>query len=338
MSLDKRQARRKMTAAAAAILLGLGGASAMAQAPAPPSAPYPSKPVRVIVGFPAGGTSDVIARALAEGLRAELGQTIVVDNKPGVAGGIAAVEMIAAPADGYTLMVSVSGLVSELPHFVKVRFDPFKDLLPLVELASGGLVLVSSVTTPAKTLPELINYLKTQQGKSSFASYSAGTISHTLGLQLNKAGGLDMAHAAYRGSPPALTDVIGEQISVMFDGTATSIPLIKGGKLRPYAVTASKRLVALPDVPTMAEQGFPQLTDEVWVGLWGSPKLPAEVQAKVRNATLNVLSQPAIRSKLVELGLNPGGDASPAALSARLKKASDKQGALLRAAGISPQD
>lgn len=336
MNLNKQSVRRKLLAMASAMLLGgTAFAPAMAQSVA---APYPSKPVRIIVGFPAGGTSDVIARLLAEGLRAELGQTMVVDNKPGVAGGIAAMEMIGTPADGYTLMVSVSGLVSELPHFVKVRFDPFKDLLPLAELANGGLVLVSSAATPAKTLPELVAYLKTQQGKSSFASYSAGTISHTLGLQLNKAAGLDMAHAAYRGSPPALTDVIGGQISVMFDGTATSIPLIKGGKLRPYAVTSSERLAALPDVPTMSELGYGQMTDEVWVGLWGSPKLPPDIQNKVRAATAKVLTQPAVRTKLVELGLNPGSNASPATLLARLHKASDKQGALLRAAGITPQD
>lgn len=337
MSLDKRQARRKMTAVAVAMLLGFEGTTVMAQAQNP-SAPYPTKPVRIIVGFPPGGTSDVIARTLAEGLRAELGQTIVVENKPGVAGVIAAVEMIAAPTDGYTLMVSVSGLVSEVPHFVKVRFDPFKDLLPLAELASGGLVLVSSVTTPAKTLPELIGYLKAQQGKSSFASYSAGTLSHAMGLRLNKAAGLDMTHAAYRGSPPALIDVIGRQVSIMFDGAATSIPLINGGKLRPYAVTSPKRLAALPNVPTMAEQGYPQLTDEGWIGLWGSPKLPADVQAKVRSATLKVLSQPAVRSKMVELGLDPGGTEPSGALVTRLQKASDKHGAVLRAAGISPQD
>jgi len=336
MNLNKQSMRRKLIAMASAMLLsGLAVTPALAQTTA---ASYPSKPVRIIVGFPAGGTSDVIARILAEGLRAELGQTMVIDNKPGVAGGIAAMEMIASPADGYTLMVSVSGLVSELPHFVRVRFDPFKDLLPLSELANGGLVLVSSATTPAKTLSELLAYLKTQQGKSSFASYSAGTISHTLGLQLNKAAGLDMAHAAYRGSPPALTDVIGGQISVMFDGTATSIPLIKGGKLRPYAVTSAERLAALPDVPTMSELGYGQMTDEVWVGLWSSPKLPVDIQNKVRAATAKVFAQSAVRSKLVELGLNPGSNASPATLLARLHKASDKQGALLRAAGITPQD
>lgn len=336
MNMNKQSVRRKVLAlASAAVMAGIALTPALAQSTA---AAYPTKPIRIIVGFPAGGTSDVIARILAEGLRAELGQTMVVDNKPGVAGGIAAMEMIAAPSDGYTLMVSVSGLVSELPHFVKVRFDPFKDLLPLSELANGGLVLVSSFSTPAKTLPELVTYLKTQQGKSSFASYSAGTISHTLGLQLNKAAGLDMAHAAYRGSPPALTDVIGGQISVMFDGTATSIPLIKGGKLRPYAVTSVQRLAALPDVPTMSELGYGQMTDEVWVGLWGSPKLSSEVQNKVRAATAKVLAQPEVRTKLVELGLNPGSDASPTLLLARLRKASDKQGALLRAAGITPQD
>jgi tripartite-type tricarboxylate transporter receptor subunit TctC len=327
--------RRTLSRLAGALAMGLG--LGLAQVPAQ-AQDWPSKPIRMLVGFPAGGTADVIARVLAEGLRQELGQTVVVDNKPGIAGGIAAGELVNTSADGHTLLVAVSGVVSEVPHFAKVRFDPFNDIKPLAELASAGLMLVGNASSPAKNLPDLIKELKAKQGKSSYASYSAGTISHTLGLQLNKAAGLDMLHVPYRGSPPALTDAMGGQVDVMFDGTATSIPLIKGGKLRAYAVTSPTRLAAMPEVPTMTELGFPQLSDVIWMGLWLSPKVPAPVQAKLRAATLKVLAQPAVKTKFIDLGLNPGTSITPEELTAGLHKASDKHGAILRAIGMKPQD
>ena len=337
------QARRRLLHSLTACMLGGGlaatslAAQAQAQAQAQPPA-WPAKPIRLIVGFPAGGTADVIARQLADGLRQELGQPVVVDNKPGVAGALAAAELVGAPSDGYTALVAVSGLVSEVPHFAKVRFDPFQDLKPLAELAAGGLVLVGHGDLPARNLSELIAYLKAQGGKASYASYSPGTISHTLGLQLGKATGLDLVHVPSRGSPPALTDIMGGQVQLMFVGTATSIPFIKAGKLRAYTVTSPRRLAALPDVPTMAELGFPQLTDVVWMGLWISPKVPADIQARLRAATLKLNAQPAVKTKMVELGLDPGGSATPEELTAALRKASDKQGAILRSVGITPLD
>lgn len=331
LTLPRRRLLHSLAALGVGFALATGSLAAHAQA-------WPAKPIRLIVGFPPGGTADVIARQLAEGLRQELGQPVVVDNKPGVAGALAAGEMVNAPHDGYTALVAVSGLVSEVPHFAKVRFDPFEDIKPLAELAAGGLVLVGSSDMPAANLAELVRLLKSRGAKGSFASYSPGTISHTLGLQLGQAAGLDLVHVPYRGSPPALTDVMSGQVQMMFDGTATSIPHIRGGKLRAYAVTAPNRLAALPDVPTMAELGYPQLTDVIWMGLWLSQNVPAPIQARLRAATLKVMSHPAVKAKLVELGLNPGSASTPEELSAGLRKASGKQGAILRSVGISPRD
>jgi tripartite-type tricarboxylate transporter receptor subunit TctC len=165
-----------------------------------------------------------------------------------------------------------------------------------------------------------------------------GTISHTMGLELNKAAGIDMTHVPYRGSPPALQDVMGGHVALMFDGPATSIPMIKGGKLKAFAVSGPKRNPALPDVPTFAEQGYPMIDDVGWMGLWIKPDVPADIQAKVRQATLKAMAQPAVQARLAELGNDAGSGATPEELAKSLRAASDKQGETLRALGIKPQD
>jgi tripartite-type tricarboxylate transporter receptor subunit TctC len=232
----------------------------------------------------------------------------------------------------------VNALVTEIPHVIKVRFDPFKDVKPLADLARSGLVFVANASLPAKNVPELVAYAKANPGKLSYASYSAGTISHTMGLELNKAAGIDLNHVPYKGSPPALQDLAGGHVQLMFDGPATSVPMIKGGKIKPLAVSGPKRNPALPEVPTFAEQGFPVLEEVAWMGLWIKPEVPAELQAKIRQATLKVMTQPLVQTRLTELGNDLGSGASPEDLAKSLRAASDKQGATLRALGVKPQD
>lgn len=214
------------------------------------------KPVRIIVGAPAGGSSDMVARMLGETMSKNMGQPVIIDNKPGGLGAIAMDALLSAPRDGQTLLLSPNGLFSEVPHSAKPKYDPLKDVVPLVELASSGLVLVGNAALPPKNLAEMISYVKANPGKINFASYTPGTLSHVLGLQLNKLAGLDMHHIGYKGSPPALQDVIGGQVQFMFDGLPTSVPNVKGGKLKAYAVTSPERSHVLPDVPTIAELGY----------------------------------------------------------------------------------
>ncbi|MBN8510961.1 MAG: tripartite tricarboxylate transporter substrate binding protein [Burkholderiales bacterium] len=320
----------------------LAGAALLAAAPAAfaqtPAQAWPSKPVRIVIGAPPGGTADIVARLLADGLQKEWGQPVIVDAKPGAAGMIAMQDFLGQPADGHTLLVSVNALVTEIPHVIKVRFDPFKDVKPVADLARSGLVFVGNPALPAKNVPEVVAYVKANPGKVSYASYSAGTISHTMGLELNKAAGIDMTHVPYKGSPPALQDVMGGHVALMFDGPATSIPMVKGGKLKAFAVSGPKRNPALPDVPTFAEQGFAVIDDVAWMGLWIKPEVPADIQAKIRQATLKVMAQPAVQTRLTELGNDAGSGASPEDLSKSLRAASDKQGATLRALGVKPQD
>ena len=321
-----------------AALGALAGAALLAVAPAALAQAWPTKPVRILIGAPPGGTADIVARLLADGLQKEWGQPVIVEAKPGAAGMIAMQDFLGQPADGNTLLVSVNALVTEIPHVIKLRFDPFKDVKPVAELARSGLVFVANGALPVKNVPELVAYAKANPGKLSYASYSAGTISHTMGLELNKAAGIDLNHVPYKGSPPALQDLAGGHVQLMFDGPATSIPMIKGGKVKALAVSGPKRNPALPEVPTFAEQGYPMLDEVAWMGLWIKPDVPADVQAKIRQATLKVMSQPPVQARLAELGNDLGSGATPEELSKSLRAASDKQGATLRALGIKPQE
>ena len=320
--------RNFQLAAACAIALTSLGASAQA---------FPNKPMRIIVGAPAGGATDVIARTLAEGLAPLLGQPVIVDNKPGAAGLIGTQELLKAPRDGHTLMVNVNGILSEVPHVMKMPFDPLKDVRPLAELARSGLLMVGSPQLPVNDVKGAVSYIKANPGKTSFASYGTGSLSHTLGLEFNKLMGTDMIHVSYRGSPPALLDVMGGAVPFMFDGPASSLPLLKGGKLKAFATTAPQRLTVLPDVPTFAELGYKDMTEVVWIGLWTTPDVPAAAQAKVRDAVLKVLQQPKAREQFAGLGLDIGSGASQDELSRSLRAASDKQAATLKAIGFKPE-
>jgi tripartite-type tricarboxylate transporter receptor subunit TctC len=298
---------------------------------------FPDKPMKIIVGAPAGGSADVIARSLGEGVSQLLGQPVIVDNKPGAAGLIGTQELLKAPRDGHTVMIAVNGLVSEIPHVMKLPFDPMKELRPVAELARTGLLLVASPQVPASDVKGAVAHIKANPGKISYASYSTGSMSHTLGLEFNKLMGTDMVHVGYRGSPPALVDVMGGTVPYMFDGPATSIPLVKGGKLKALATTAPQRMAVLPDVPTFAELGHKELTEVVWMGLWTTPDVPAANQAKLREAVLKVMQNPKVREQFAGLGLEMGSGATPDELSRSLKTASDKQAALLKAIGFKPE-
>lgn len=273
-------------------------------APALHAQPLSDKPIRILVGAPPGGTADILARLVGDGLGKGLGQPVIVENKPGALGAIVMDTFMTAPRDGHTVLLSVNGLFTEIPHSLKPKYDPLKDVKPLVEVAGSGLVLVGNAALPPRTMTELVAYVKANPGKINFASYTPGTLSHVLGLQLNKLAGLDMQHIGYKGSPPALQDVMGGQVQFMFDGLATSVPNIKGGKLRAFAVSSPERSHALPDVPTLAELGYKDMTRTAWLGLWVHPDAPPAAQQRIRDETLKALAVPAVRDRLMALGLN----------------------------------
>ncbi|MBL8326609.1 MAG: tripartite tricarboxylate transporter substrate binding protein [Rubrivivax sp.] len=321
-----------LAAATLAAALTLGAGTPLAQ-------PLSDRPIRILVGAPPGGTADILARLVGEGLAKGLGQPVIVENKPGGLGVIVMDSFMAAPRDGHTLLLSVNGLFTEIPHTLKPKYDPLKDVKPLVEVAGSGLVLVGNAALPPKTLSELVAWVKANPGKVNFASYSPGTLSHVMGLLLNKTAGLDMQHIGYKGSPPAVQDVIGGQVQFMFDGLATSVPHIRAGKLRAFAVSAPERSHALPDVPTLAELGHKDMTRTAWLGLFTHPDAPATAQQRLREEALKALAVPALRDRLMAIGLgvNTSNPPTPEQMWASLAADYKSVGDMLRSVNYKPE-
>jgi tripartite-type tricarboxylate transporter receptor subunit TctC len=292
------------------------------------------RPVKLIVPAPAGGTMDIVGRILGQQLSADIGQPVVVDNKPGAGGAIGIQAMLQAPPDGDTLVMAASNVLAESPHVMKVPFDPLKDVIPVASLARSGVVLVTAANYPARDFQSLVAHLKTIKGKGNFASYSPGTVSHYAGLILSDKAGLDMQHVGYAGSPPALQALMGGQVDIMFDGMLTSVPLIKAGKLRAYAFSGRQRSQHLPQVPTTAEVGFPELNFVGWVGLIGSAKLPAPVLQRIQAAVAKAAQAPVVRQKLSDLGLEPEAITDTTVLMRETREMSQRSAAIVQKYGI----
>jgi tripartite-type tricarboxylate transporter receptor subunit TctC len=311
--------------------------SALAWPHAQAQSAWPERPIRFLVPAPAGGASDMIARTIGDSVRASTGQTVVVENKPG-AGGILAVEaLLSAPRDGYTFVLSPNSLVTEAPHSYKFRFDVFKDLAPVAEVAKVALVLVVDPKLPIRNVNEMVAYIKARPGKTNYASYSPGTLSHIEGMLFNKATGLDMEHVGYKGSPPALQDLMGGQVQFMFDGMGTSLPMIKAGMLRPLAVTSPMRTPFLPDVPTLAELGYASLTQTMGTGVWSTPDVPAEIRGRLRTELLKAIATSSVREPLQTLGMETASTTqSVDEWSKTLKHDSERTGRVLRSINYKP--
>jgi tripartite-type tricarboxylate transporter receptor subunit TctC len=291
---------------------------------------WTDKPVRLLVPAPAGGTMDVIARLVGDQLAADIGQPVVIDNKPGAGGAIAVQALRAAPADGQTLMVTASNVLTEIPHVMKTSFDPLKDIKPVAVVARAGMVLVGNPSLPAKDVKSLVSYVKANPGKLSFASYSAGTSSHYAGMIFNQKAGLDLQHIPFPGSPPALTQLMGAHIALMFDGIVTSKQMISGGKLVAYGVASSKRSPQLPDVPTMAEQGYPDINFSNWLGIVASSSMPNDLVDKIHAAIEKVAAYPKVRDRMVAAGFEPADDMNASQLSQALKTDFDRNAGIVK--------
>lgn len=316
--------------------LTLAFGSLMPAMDAAQAAEWPGKPVRILVGAPPGGTADIVARLVAHELEAPLGQRVIVDYKPGAGGTIAVQSMLSSPRDGYTFLLIQKGIASEVPHVIKAPYDPFKDIVPIAQLTRYGLILVGNPGLRAKSLGELVTYIKANPGKVDYANFGVGTRGQTMGVQFNRLAGLDAGTVNYKGSPPALLDVMGGQVPLMFDGPATSLPFIKSGKLRAYAVASPKRMAALPNVPTFSELGYPDLNDVSWMGLWSATNVPPAVIAKMRDATLKVTQSRVLRPKLEEMGMEPGSSATTDELWKDVHESYERQGKLLRSINFTP--
>lgn len=296
---------------------------------------WTTKPVKMIVPAPAGGSMDIVARILAESISAEIDQPVVVENKPGAGGAIAVQALNAAPADGQTIMVTASNILTEVPLVMKTSFDPVNDVKPVTMVGRANMVLVTAAAVPANDVKGLVDHLRSSKGgKGSFASYTAGTSSHYAGMIFAKKTGLDLTHVPFPGSPPALQQLMGGQVDLMFDGMATSLPQIKAGKLRAYAVASKTRSVHLPDVPTTAEVGFAEIEFSNWIGTVVSAKMPADLTAKINIATIKAAMSAKVRDRLVAAGFEPTVSESPDKLAQMVKTDVERNARIVKAFNI----
>lgn len=282
------------------MLRGLGLAGALLAATA--SAAYPDKPVRVVVGFTAGGTTDVAARIISKEMGEDLGQTFVVENKPGAGSNIGAETVARAKPDGYTLyMVAVTSAINQT-LYKNLSFDLVKDFAPVGLVIKVPNILVVNPKLPVKSVSELVAYAKSNPGKLAFASSGSGTSIHMAGELFKLRAGVDIIHIPYKGSAPAVTDLIGNQVQLMFDNMPSSLPQVQAGKLRALAVTTTERSASASDLPTMEESGVKPFDVSSWFGLIAPAGTPPEVIARLNASLVKALDKPDVQQRFKDLG------------------------------------
>jgi tripartite-type tricarboxylate transporter receptor subunit TctC len=316
------------------IALGLLSLAALAAATATPAAAWSDRPVRFIIPAPPGGTMDVFARLLSEQISEQIKQPVIVDNKAGGGGAIAVGALLQAPADGQTVMITASNVLVEIPLVLKVPFDPLKDLTAVADVARTYLVMIGNLEVKQNSLQEVIAHARANPGKMAFASYSAGTASHYAGMILNQKANLDLLHVPYRGSPPALADVMAGQVPLMFDGLVTSLALVNGGKVKPYAIASRTRSNLLPNVPTFAELGYPDIDFWNWLGVVASSKMSPDLVARINAEVTKAATSAKVRQSLVTVGFEISPAASPAQLAQSVRAEYERNAGIVKAFNI----
>jgi tripartite-type tricarboxylate transporter receptor subunit TctC len=268
---------------------------------------FPSRPVTLVIPFPPGGATDVNGRVIAQRLGKELGQPVVIENRGGAGTVIGASYVSKAAPDGYTLLIS-SGTTFTVNPAIRpnLPYDPVKGFEPIGLAGRVGLILLANSEVPVQTVKQFVDYVKASPGKYSYASYGTGTTSQFAGETILHAAGLKMTHVPYKGSAPAMTDLMGGQVPFSVDTVSAAIPQLKSGKIKAIAVTTAKRSTLLPDVPTMAESGYPEVSTDTWLVLAAPKGLPPEVKAKLEKALAATIADPDTRAKLSAQGLEPG--------------------------------
>ncbi len=321
--------RTTLTHLLAALSIGLAPAAAWAQT----AESYPNKPIRFIAPIPAGGSTDVLTRDVARRLQERWGQPTVVENRPGGAGSIGTAAVARAPADGYTLLLVNSGHAINGHVYAKLPFDPVKDFVPVVQMTSLTLGLFVHPSVPAKNLAEFIALLKSKPGALSFSSSGNGGATHLAGESFLLATGTKMVHVPYRGSAPAIADVVAGQVPVSFADVPLAAPFFKTGALRPLAVSSATRSPMLPDVPTFDESGLPGILSSVWVGILAPAGTPADIVQKLNREIVAILREPAMSARLVDQGFEVVAG-TPEQFGQLIKSDYERFGVIVRKAGI----
>ena len=319
--------RKAILAALAALLIS--GGHALADN-------FPSHPITIVVPFSAGGPSDAMARILAEHMRTTLGQTLLIENVTGAAGSLGVGRVVRAAPDGYTVGIGHLGTHVANGAIYKLGYDLVTDLAPVVLLPSNPMVIVSANAVPAKSLQELIAWLKAKPTPATAGTAGAGSGSHIAGLYFENATGIKLQFVPYRGTAPALTDLVAGQIDIIVDQLSNSIAQVRAGTIRAYAVTDDKRVESASDIPTTDEAGLPGFHMTLWSGLWVPKNTPKDIVAKLNTAAVVAMNDPAVRKKFEELGLQmpPPEKLSPEALGTWQKAEIAKWWPMLKAADV----
>lgn len=315
--------------AVVASFAGLSGSHAIVAA----AQSYPVKPIRVVVIFPAGGTADMLARVVGEGLTEKWGRPVVIDNRPGASGNIAAEIVAKAPPDGYTILLgglTTHGINPSL--YRKLPYDAVKDFAALTIAAATPLVFVANPSVPVKSVKELIALAKARPGELNYASFGNGTSAHLCGVLFGLSAGVKMMHVPYKGSPAAVADLVAGRVQVMFDAIPVALPYIQTGRLHALAVTSSHRSSALPEVPTVIEAGVPGFDAVGWLAFFAPAAVEKEIVHKLGAEIANILRKPDVRARLTNLGFEPRGD-TPEASAGFVQAELNKWAPVVRASG-----
>ena len=323
-----------------AFMVGLGviaaGAAAAAAWAQGGAGNYPDHPIRVIVSVPAGGGVDTVTRLVAAKMQVILGQPMVVENRAGVGGSIAAEYVFGSPPDGYTLLASQPSPITTNPLLYKsLNYDPAQ-FVPIAIMSHVPNVVLVRKDFPAKTIQELIAYAKANPGKINFASQGIGTTSHTTAELFQKITGTKMTHVPYKGTAPAVNDLLAGNVDLMFNELASSIELYKSGRARILAVTVNHRVAALPDIPTLEEAGVAGCDSDTWHALTAPPKTPDAIVSKLNAAANKAMTDPDLLARFTQLSISPGGG-TPAEAAAFIKSETQRWGDVIRDAGIKPE-
>lgn len=319
----------KFSLAAAALLALPPGAHAQA--------PWPSKPITFIVPYAAGGFSDIRARKIGVELGRVLGQPIVIENKGGAGGVVGTEAIVRAQPDGYTIgSGNLAPLAVNVTLMKKLPYDPSRDVAPVILIENSPLILTAGPGLSAKSVQELIAMARAKPGQIAFGSSGVGGAHHLSGEMLKQAAGIDMVHVAYKGGAPAAADVLAGHVPMMFEMGYAALPSVKAGKIRALAVTSTKRLAVLPEVPTMIEAGVPGFESYNWQGVIAPAKTPREIVDRLNRELNLLLTQPALRDLIVNDGSQPGGG-TPEAFGAFIRSESDKWGKVVREAKIATE-
>lgn len=316
----------KTIAQASVLALSILGGTAMAQA-------WPAKTISLVVPFPSGGTTDVLARAVGVELSKSLGQPVIVESKPGAGATLGADFVSKAKPDGYTLLMGAVHHTIATSVYKKLPYSFQKDFAPVTTVALVPNILVVNPATPAKNVAELVAYAKANAGKLTFGSNGNGTAQHLIGAQFEVMGGVEILHVPYKGSGPLTTDLLGGQISMSFDTITPVLQHIKAGKLRPLAVTTAKRSSTLPDVPTLDESGMKGFNLGTWFGILAPTATPKDIVLKLNTEIVKIINSPDFKKKMAEIGAEPIGN-TPEQMAAQIKEDTERYAKLVKDAKV----